>query len=124
MPPVNKRKTKVIGISFNDDQQALMKILMEESHQYSITAFFVGLMAEEEKRIKAEKNRRGPGRPRSSDPADDEPLDTNTYYHPICLPLIPNDPNLKFATREEVDFYFSFRGLETPSDYFEKNIKK
>ena len=120
--PKLKNIIRKIGVGLNAPQTALMDKLMTIYSQTEPSSFFANLLTYHDQLLNVTK-RNPVGRPRKED-EQDEPLDTNVYYHPICLPLIPNDPNLKFATREEVDFYFSFRGLETPSDYFEKNIKK
>ena len=107
---------KVIGLSFNEDQQQLLKNLMEKLHESNITSFFVHLMAQKEQEI----TRRGPGRPRNADEPTDLPQQ-EIYINPMDLPVLQGIPLNPAVDRDTVEGYY-FRkagdGFIMPTDYF------
>ena len=106
---------KVIGLSFNEDQQQLLKNLMEKLHESNITSFFVHLMAQKEQEI----TRRGPGRPRNAEEST-APEDTALYLWPD---QDSHNNKGRYEPKEDIEWYFNIKNLPIPPDYFEKNIK-
>ncbi len=101
---------KVYGISFNDDQQAFLKKLMDKAHYTNKTQFFIYAMGLAEQEL----FRRGPGRPKNSE--DEEPEDTTQYMWP------EQDMNKgRVSDKDGVEWYFSMRHERVPADYYEKN---
>lgn len=93
--------TKILALSFNDEQHALLAELMAGSHATNKTAFMVQLLA-------AEKDRRK--KPAIGRPPKDK--DSDLEDEPRTIPN-PNPMDAKkrpFLTQTEYDGYMQLRG--------------
>lgn len=100
----NTQKRRVVALSLTPEQFSLLERLMKEQHQTNFTAYMVYLMAQEEKRLKEEGSKRGPGRPAKADEGreEEEPRD---IPHPDQV-MNPG----KLITKSELDAYEAMRG--------------
>ncbi len=62
---------KIVALSLNEEQYAILRELMEQDHATNFTAFVWQCIVNEKKAREAEKSKRPVGRPRKDDDDDD-----------------------------------------------------